>query len=59
LSNLLFDVGLSLQQIIQLGLVILEPSSTHILDNVASKEVKVLVTDEVPDLNLATLIVGG
>jgi hypothetical protein len=59
LSNLLLNVSLGLQEIIQFGLVIFEPSSAHIFDNVASKEVKVMVTDKVPDFNLSTLIVGG
>jgi hypothetical protein len=59
LSNLLLNVSLGLQEIIQFGLVILIPSTADVLNHIATKEVQVLINDEVPNLRPATLVVGG
>lgn len=50
------DVGLSLQQIVDAILLRFVTSPADVFDDVAFQEPKVLVDNEVPNLNLAQLI---
>lgn len=50
------DVGLSLQQIVDTILMRFVTSPADVFDDVAFQEPKVLVNNEVPNLNLAQLI---
>ena len=55
--DLSFNVGLYLKPVIQFGFVAFMTCAADVLDTVTRKIIKVLVNNEIPDLNLSPLVV--